>query len=288
MPIRNDEKFCKHFLGETEKEAIEVMKKYDNDVVMLSNKCALHTGLDKKDLKQEAIIGLARARRDFDFDRSENFRIFVIYKIKDALREYITMQSNNVRIPQYIKDTIGLIDNLKKVVEKCIHLHPYASFLEIWKSSETDVIDKNIQKEIESIRQSIKNLADRSHTIVPQLLDRAEMFPNTNASPLEGMVLDSSCFDDTSEEEKRVNQMYYEESFKRLKEELSKEEFDLLYARFVDGYTIRELKETMGITPESIVVKTNKIVEKLNRKRKRIMDHEDNSSIEEAVSEYNS
>jgi len=267
MPIRDDEKFCTHFLGDTKEESEGLLRAYDNDLTMLSNRCAMHTGLDKNDLKQEATIGLARARRDFEPNRSENFRIFAIYKIKDALREYVTMQGSNVRLPQYIKDAARLVGTLKKVMCKGVVLHPYASFTDIWEIACSSEVDKDIAEEINGIKTSIENLSSRSHTTITQLLERAEMSPFLNESSIDITYIDT--IDGLSDDHKIdiIDSLYNRKMASELKDVLSEEDYALLYKRFVEEYTIRELAPKLGISPESIVVKTNKILKKLKQSK---------------------
>ena len=115
--VMEDEWFPQHFLASNAEDAENLYKEYTHYLKMFASKYALYTGLDEDDLFQEAVIGLARASRDFEAERSDEFRTFAIYKIKDALREFVSSQSSDISIPQYIQDAAKLIIKLRKVIE---------------------------------------------------------------------------------------------------------------------------------------------------------------------------
>jgi len=281
MPIRDNEEFCKCFIADTEEEGMELLRKFDMDLSMLSQKFSLVTGVDKQDLFQEGIIGLARAKRDFEEGRSEDFRIFAIYKIKDAMREFITSQASNIKVPQYIRDAQRLADVLKKLVEKIGGLSMY-SFSDLWRISgefkATTESEQCLAEDINKVKNSIKNLADRSHTSIIQLLDRAEIMPTITSSSIEFVEVDDFRVDHFSEENNMVKYLHSKDRVKMLKEILASNEFDLLYARFVEGKTLKELAPELGVKEETIVVRTNNIIAKLKRK---FENYESNTNTEE-------
>jgi len=278
MPIRENETFGKHFVGDTEEEANNLLKSFDTTLNFLANKCSRLTGLDQEDLKQEGIIGLARAKRDFEVLRSGKFKIFAIYKIKDAMREFITSQAANIRTPQYIKDANRLANTLIKTVAKAYQLD-YASMIDVWEMSadyKTDPGFKDIAESVEQIRTSIENLASRSHTSVSQLLDRAEMMPLTQSVVVENVGRNK--FTDLLVENNLIDHLSARESVAKIKELISNDEFNLLYARFVEGRTTRELEPELGVKAETIVVRTNNIIEKLNKHKDKILQNESNDN----------
>jgi RNA polymerase sigma factor (sigma-70 family) len=382
MPIREGEKFRKRFLADTEEEGVRLLKEFDYNLELLSNKLSKLTGIDRQDLKSEGIIGLARAKRDFDETRSSNFTIFALYKIKDAMREFISTQAMDIRVPQYIVDASRLGSILKSLSEKA--LGPISrSFVDAWKIYVGYKEDNELSKEIKATREKIENLADRSHTSVIDLLDRADILPSTKEYTVyQNMNTFSSdynqeaeldyknlvdslrdCLDkerfiqifdlhfiegytireiadklgvadgtiavqmgqmknklkhrhtylndieaksrecppvidisirsanlseadiseelDKTNESDLVNSLSTKESINSLKKLLPKEEFELLYARFVEGKTVRELEDSMGIKGPSISVKTKKIIEKILKNKDKILGHESTKSVKE-------
>jgi len=282
MPIREGEKFCKCFLADTEKEAEKLLKDYNSTLKLLSNKVAALTGLDKEDLYQEGIIGLARAKRDFDEERSENFKIFAIYKIKDAMREFGTTQAVTIKAPQYTKDAIRLASVLRELLVKAGE-YPYIALVDMWNSSSKYVNNDPLEKSIQKARQSLKNLADRSHTSVRQLLERSEMIPTLAFAACKDSSMD---IEDENPENTMVNNLDAAETISRIKEYLSEEDYNLLWNRYVEGMTVRELAPIMGISAPHVSDRTQALLEKVRKlekdlRRKKAVLYESNTNTEE-------
>ncbi|KKM18884.1 hypothetical protein LCGC14_1661210 [marine sediment metagenome] len=275
--IVTTEKFNKHFIANTIEESEHLLKEYDKDIGFLANKLSAITGVDRADLCQEGIIGLARAKRDFELERSEKFRIFAIFKIKDAMREFITTQASNVRVPQYVKNAATLTGSLQKALEKADGLKRL-TFVDIWMASEyykdnPPENKKSLMEDVAEIRQSIQNLADRSHTSVIQLLERAELSPAfspeiiyTNLDSI--AIINDSAFS---------NVVFVEE----IKESLPEKDYDLLYRHYVGGETLRDLSGPFGVTAETLCVRIQNLKDSLVKKYGARIKHENNTNIKE-------
>ena len=81
-------------------------------------------------------------------------------------------------------------------------------------------------------------------------------------------------------ERNMIQYMSSKESIEELKKLLEPSEFNLLCERFVEGKTVRELEPEMGITAETIVVRTNNILDKIARHKNRILKDETNTAVE--------
>jgi len=286
MPIREGEEFCSHFLADTEEESEQLLLEFRNDISSLANKFASITGnIDRQDLEQEGLIGLARAKRDFDEDRSAKFRIFAIYKIKDAMREFVTTQAANVRIPYYLREALRLATDLRSSMEKGGY-SGYDSMVDMWSISGNFEADESIKSEINKIRSVLANLAERSHTTVPQLLERAELMPLPMSTALE--TYDHGMSDNFNTEDTMVAYMTNKRAVEELKELLDEDEFYLLYSRYVDGKTIRDLAPELGISPPSVVTRTQKVLKRVLQNKDRILGHESHTDIEEAEPRHDS
>jgi len=272
------EKFLPHFLGDTEAEATATLKEYEKTMKILADKFHMITGLDADDLKSECMIGLARAKRDFEEERSEMFRTFAIYKMKDALREFTTKQMLDVKVPQYVKDAEKLINDLAKLVEAC-HVVKNASFRDIWLMSEACDGDKNIQKDIERIRESLTNLANRSHTSVIQLLERAEMLPSSTIEITDHNVSNISI---DTHEDGMLDKLNINETIKKLKNFLTEDEYKLLYDYYVNGKTERELAVELGIKAPSVHIRLHNTLTKVKEHKKEILTDGSDQITEEA------
>ncbi len=277
MPIRDNEVFNKHFLADTEEESEQLLKEYDRDIGFLSNKLSAITGVDKEDLRQEAIIGLARAYRDFEKERSEKFRIFALFKIKDAMREFITTQASNVRVPQYVKNATILTESLQRAIEKMDGIRRL-SFVAIWDASEyykdNPPEDKEfLMEDVTEIRQSIQNLADRSHTSVIQLLERAELSPVSSPEIIYTNIDAIAIINDSA----FSNAVFVKE----IKENMPEEDYNLLYRHYAGGETLRELEESFGVTAETLCVRIQKLKDSLVKKYGARVNHENNTNTKE-------
>jgi len=281
MPIKPKEKpFLDHFLGATEEDAAKVYKTFQTDLTMLSRKASILSGLDREDLFQESIIGLARAMRDFDEGRSEDFRIFAIYKMKDALREYIASQQKDIRVPQYILDATGFMKQLAQALRKGISLPEYLSLTEIWRVSSSFKSEPSLEQDVEKIRTSLKNLASRTHTSVPELLERVEFMPTISIDITDNIDVDML----TDPETEVIGVMSNREAINHLRKYLSEDDFKLLYMRFAEGYTFKELESEFGITEESLNVKVKKLISELT-KRKGVIFNENSKARNASVGE---
>jgi RNA polymerase sigma factor (sigma-70 family) len=262
MPIRDDEKFCKCFIADTEAEAEKILKEFDYNLKLLANKVHTLTGLDPEDLYQEGIIGLARASRDFDEERSDNFKIFAIYKIKDAMREFGTTQAISIKIPQYTKDAIRLAHVLREHLVKAGE-YQYTALADMWDASSKYIGDGPLEISIQSSRQSLINLANRSHTSVKQLLERSETMPSFSLDITE--ISNKDIIDDRSVENDMVNRLNVVEMIERVKDCLSDEDYKLLWNRYAEGMTVRELAPLMGISAPHVSDRTQALLKKLSK-----------------------
>lgn len=271
MPIRNNEKFSKFFLAETNEEAEKLVKKYDYILKMLAHKISNFTGLDREDLYQEGIIGLARANRDFDEERSTNFKIFAIYKIKDAMREFVTTQAISIKAPQYTKDAMRLANMLKDRLIKAGE-YQYTALVDMWIKSISYNSDSPLDKSIQKARQSLINLANRSHTSVVQLLERSEVIPSFLSDI---SMWDNISNDKTAVEEDMINKLYATEIISSIREHISNEEYELLTNRYIKGMTLRELAPIMGISAAHVSDRTQALLQKIRKIGNNLMGKED-------------
>lgn len=270
--VLEDESFPQYFLADSPEKAEQLYKEYLRYIKMFAAKYASATGLDEGDLMQEATIGLARASRDFDTDRSSEFRTFAIYKMKDALREFVATQSSDVNIPQYILDAAKLITRLQKVMESAELLHE-KDFLSVWKQSEKCDRESEIVKNVTEIRQNIKNLAERSCTTVEQLLERAEMYPST-ITELDQFITtssDAAVFPEADAEEEVIRKIMVGRAIDNMKQHLEESEYRLLYDHFVEGKTVRDIAPELGIKPASVTVRIHNLINRLKKKEEQIL-----------------
>lgn len=271
-PIYDDEKFLPNFLGNTTKEADTLYNKYKNTLTGLANKYAMYSHVDEGDLVQEGVIGLARAAREFDVERSSDFNTFAIYKIKDAMREFISKQATDVKIPQYIKEASRLIAKLSKLIDKVSPMKE-SDYEMVWAESSLFDNESEIIKDINAIRDSLSNLAARSGTTIDQLLERAEMYPAdvTDVDDVVYSMGDMSGISIETAEDDIITKIMTEKAIDKLMTVLSKEDYELLYAHYVDGKTVRELGPIYGISAPTMTIRIQNILQSLQKKKEQIL-----------------
>lgn len=271
-------KFPTNFLADTKEEADKLYSKYLGTLKFLADKYSRLTGLGSEDFVQEGVIGLARASRDFVSERSNDFNTFAIYKIKDSMREFVSSQGATIKIPQYIKDAIGLTGKLKRLIST-VEPIGHTSLLEVWHISKKYEKSGEIVKDATNIRKSISNLAERSCTTVKQLIERAELMP----SDLDTVIIDHNTADIASgSEEELINRISTRKSIKVIEDLLTKSDYELIVAHIVDGKTVRNLAEETGLSAPTITIKIHNIISELIKRKDVILNDADHKNIEKA------
>lgn len=169
--VKSDEKFPEFFLSDTKEEAEKMYREFKRTIGILSENYARATGIDKWDLFGQAMFGLARAKRDFEANRSDNFKSFAIIKIKDALNEHVRSFSTTISIPMYLKKSKRHLSILKEMVSiEHFTMNELVKFME----SADDKIKDKIRKIVEFLRRS----ADRASTPFEEYIERIELLPS--------------------------------------------------------------------------------------------------------------
>lgn len=162
----------KYFLADTIEEAEELFKSFSSILNHLAYNFAISTGLQKADFFGEGIIGLGKAREDWNPARSE-FKSYAIFRIKDAMMEFVRENHTIVRVPSYIKKANA---NLKKVISFCERFNvDYRDVL--FDKKMPEYIDK---KQIEECLLSIEKIsaaAKRANVDYQKFVERIMYIP---------------------------------------------------------------------------------------------------------------
>ena len=148
-----EEVFLSAFLAETQDEAVKVYNEYLPLLNSIVNRY-LSTGLEKSDLFSTALVGLARAMRDFDSNRSESPKMFVNVKVRDALRDFVRKNISPVSIPQYIMASHGLVTKIGDSMDHKNH-----------NCGETTGDYSNLTKAAERCGLTVEELIERSEVL---------------------------------------------------------------------------------------------------------------------------
>ena len=184
------EEFPKHLLAETVEEAEAVFKGFSKTLNDLARSYASKSGLDRADLFGEGILGLARARRDFNPKRSSNFKTFAIYKIKDCLNAYVRSFSGPVAVPAYVRKVnrwINLLEETLRAAALC------NSDIEAVLNGEKDALFPNdlhifpddLQEQYLRLERLISGEAKRLKMPRKALIKRARVIPRGDNSDVD-------------------------------------------------------------------------------------------------------
>lgn len=223
--VETQEDMLPYLLGDTPGEAEEIYQQFEKKLNGFAKAYAAVSKLEKHDLFSEALIGLGRAVRDFDNNRSDNFNTYAIYRIKEALDEYTRGMSVVVSIPAYIKKANTLI---KRIEDK--------------------TLSKDKCKEASKL---LKKAAKRAEITTAELIKRARVLPS------------NVRFDEdhiNMEEHKIANVL----AIKKLFEKMTMREKQIA-ERIMDGYTQAMIAEDLKITDTAVSLTLKGFRNKLER-----------------------
>ena len=172
---RQDEKFLKHFLANSSEEAVEVYKSYSELLNDMAHSYSVFTGLSRRDLFGEGVIGLSKAVRDWDPKRENkaSLKTYALYKIRDELNEFVRKNSGSIIIPSYIKKSNANLARIQQICKK------YGAdwYIVVANKSVPDVFSK---KDNEAIGAAIGNLlkaASRAKVEYTKFIERIQLIP---------------------------------------------------------------------------------------------------------------
>jgi len=116
--VKGAEGLLPYFFADTPQKAEEIYKKYNKLLNMLAGQYATATNIPKSDLFGEALMGLAKACKNWDPNRSSDFKIYAIYRIKDELNEYVRNNITVVTIPSHIKKANSHLNEIKSICKR--------------------------------------------------------------------------------------------------------------------------------------------------------------------------
>ncbi len=177
------EEFPKHFLADTLEEAEELYKEYHSLLNLISYNYSLASNIDKGDLFGEALVGLARAKRDYEDGRGAKFKTFALYKIKTALNEHVRKNSMSITVPDYIRNANRHLEALKSIFKFCNINEDVLQ--ESFKKNEFKLFYDTksgkgfgkLEKKAKILFKNIAKAAVRANIATEELIKRAEFVP---------------------------------------------------------------------------------------------------------------
>jgi len=163
----------KCFLADTQKEAEDIYKRFEKHLNSLAYSYSMSTGIDRAELFREALIGLARGYRDWDVNRSTDFKMYATFRIKEALDEFVRQNMSSISTPAYVKKAHS---NLKRL--RIISDHYDVDWKELATGKlSTEQLLVSDQVKIEKCVENLKNAALRARVEYSRFIDRIELLP---------------------------------------------------------------------------------------------------------------
>ncbi len=177
------EEFPKHFLADTLEEAEGLYKEYHKLLNIISYNYSSASKIDKGDLFGEALVGLARAKRDYEEDRGAKFKTFALYKIKTALNEYVRKNSMSITVPAYIRNANRHLEALKSIFNFCnideniLHESFEGDKFKFFYSIVNEGGFGKLGEKAKNLFGNITKAASRANISAKELVKRAEFVP---------------------------------------------------------------------------------------------------------------
>jgi RNA polymerase sigma factor (sigma-70 family) len=171
--VKKAEHMPKCYLADTQKEAEAIYSQFEKVLNKLAYSYAIGTGLNKSDLFGEGLIGLGRAYRDWDPKRSDDFRAYAVFRIKDALGEFVRDNASAISVPSYIKKAHANIREIKAICEAAdIDHHMVIDEQEL-----PDELETNDAVRCAELVSNLINAANRAGIGYKKFLERIKLIP---------------------------------------------------------------------------------------------------------------
>ena len=254
MPFREDERFLACFLADKEEEAAALYKEYKRLISHLAWQFSTRSGVDAQDLFEEGLIGLARAKRDFDPTRARNkdlkkaFHIFAVFMIRNALREAVYAYETPVPVPAYLKESNYYYAKMLEALEGTDI--DYEAKLALTEEADTEPEDFGVEKPhsivVGKFKNKLRRRARASEITYEELVKRAVSIPRRKFTDIYRPEFSEAVeeFDD-----ERLDK---QASLDRVEEVLDSDSYDILIRFSVDKVKVEDLAKEYGVTPGRI------------------------------------
>jgi len=255
--VESYEEFPKYFLADSLEEAENL---YEDNYTLLNNISYTYSSfsnISKDDLFGEALIGLARANRDYDSKRKgAKFKTFAIYKIKTVLNEYVRKNSSVVATPAYVKHASRHYELLKSIFKSCDN-----DLLEhCLEAGKLDICDNNLgllKPKVDEAFRKLKGAAKRAHISMEELVERIKFMP-TEITYDEYLSPDELLHN----EEDRLNMVLFVENLKVYLTDIEKEIVECI----MDGMPYNKIAKKFNRPTTWICQKLRDMKKKLEEK----------------------
>jgi len=263
-----NETFLPHFLADTEEEANDLLLTYQKTIKLLAFEFSRRSGIDKEDLFQEGLIGLARAKRGFDSSRSPDFHTYAVFLIRNALREAVYAYETPVVVPGYLKevgyycsrmvDILNTLDLSSEDVNKILwEKHIRAEDINIGQYPQARTVDE--------FKDKIVNRAESSKLPYPTIVKKALSIPRRSFLDIYRPDFSAalSKHDDEALDKKAA--------LERINEVVGNSVYEILCQHYIDGHTLAVIADEHKLTTGRISQIISEAVKVLNSQKDYIL-----------------
>lgn len=190
-----------------------------------------YKSFDKEDLYQVAMIGLMKAKKNYKDSENTKFSTYAYYYILGEINNYITA-SNPVKVSRDLLRLNKSLEQAKEVMRQRLRREPTSEELSIF-----------LEEPLEKIQEA--TLATRQVESLDYAYEEENM-DLYNSIGTQEMGMNDEILD-----------------LKNAISTLSKEEQQLIIARYFNDLTQQETSETLGMSQVQVSRKETKILEKL-------------------------
>lgn len=152
------------------------LKQYIKLVIVIAKKY-VRQNVPYEDLISCGIMGLLEATRNFDPERSTNFKAYAITRVKGRIYEYCVSNASNVTIPTHVGKSRVYVERLTRLLEKEPTLFVTGveakDIISVWEHPHEPELDSKTLEQIRKIKVMVSKIAKNSKTTYEGLVKLA-------------------------------------------------------------------------------------------------------------------